>query len=228
VPVDLVKSIRKKDKVDPSTGRSHAPGKTYRPLERFIPKLQSALQAVCDAAIGRLRKPADDKAPGPSSAPPPSSSAPSTSKPAAKPSTSGTSSKKTPKATRQKKAKKAKQKKADRKILEKFVSIRAPNGTFIEDKHGPPLIVLIQDPFGQGEEADQVNVSALLVCTNVYDLQSTTNASGPSHQGSNRVHSQHQAIKDIPLSPPVEIKSLFSLQGIGVPLCNVVGHRATC
>ena len=149
MPVDFTKSIKKKDSVNPSTGRAHAPGRTYRPLERFLPKLQSTLQAVCNAAIGMLRKPSSAPANPPTTA---SSSTPSTSKPAATPQRAG-----------KKKARKAnaKKRKANQAMLKKFVTVGAPNGIFIEDECGVVLVVLIRKPFGEGEEAERVNVSAL-------------------------------------------------------------------
>jgi hypothetical protein len=49
--------MKPKDRVDPKTGTTHAPGKYYRPLERFLPQLSDAsIHAVCQEQISGLRK----------------------------------------------------------------------------------------------------------------------------------------------------------------------------
>ena len=52
-----MQAVQKKDKISPKSGPTHAPGRTYRPFERFLPKLKGKIQEVCDMLIGRLRKP---------------------------------------------------------------------------------------------------------------------------------------------------------------------------
>jgi len=86
VDVDFKKAMTPKDRISPKAGRTHAPGKSYRPLERFLPPLRPRPKQALDKQMQDLRKSRDagKTTPGPSAGP----SAPVEAAPAPAPSTS--------------------------------------------------------------------------------------------------------------------------------------------
>lgn len=166
VPVDFTKRSEVKDLNNPSTGRTHAPGRKVLPLERSLPPLLPWYEKVCQEQIVGLRKKKVGSKkkkkganPNPPTAPaippnaregitsgqggddvPHKSTTPSTDTPWA-----SSSSKKARKARKKKKQnEKAKKRRELQEMLHQYLPIEAPNGLVIEDEYGIPLIVLIR------------------------------------------------------------------------------------
>lgn len=135
VDIDFKKAMTPKDRISPKAGRTHAPGKSYRPLERFLPPLRPRPKQALDKQMRDLRKSKDagKNTTGPS-APAPSTS---TSQPAPSRSRS-----------------------ALEVELDKYVAIEVENGVIIEDQHGVPLIVLVRHTIPQDKQKE-MNVRSL-------------------------------------------------------------------
>jgi len=135
VKVDFKKVTTPKDSISPKAGRTHAPGKWYAPLERFLPPLRTRPKQALDKQMQGLRKSAGTPAStAPISTPPVSiASAASPSLPA-------------PLLRSELEAE-----------LDKYKPVDVENGTFVEDEHGDPLTLLVRHTIPQDQEK-QMNV----------------------------------------------------------------------
>lgn len=167
-----------KDRNDPKTGRTHAPGQKIAPLEKYLPKLLPRLLEICNKQITRLRKKRSRPAAPTTTTPTAtaSSSTPSTEPVMAANATSTTTaSAPTAAATvsnapvlepagkkgKNKKKKKKSAKAQGRDNLEKELDgyriIESESGIIIEDKYGVPIIILVRQAIPP-MHADQMNV----------------------------------------------------------------------
>jgi hypothetical protein len=135
VKVDFKKAMTPKDRISPKAGRTHAPGKSYAPFERFLPKLSPRPKQALDKQIQGLRKSKDAENVTPSP------STPTTATP-----TSATSSSQPTRSRSELEVE-----------LDKYLPINVENGTFFEDEFGVPLIVLARHTIPQPEQ-QQMNV----------------------------------------------------------------------
>lgn len=161
-----------KDRNDPKTGRTHAPGRKIPPLEKYLPDLLPKLKEICDKQIARLRRkrsPTAATAKGPTTtATPAATTTATTSTAAATPAaaTPATASKapqqdpantKGKKKKKKKKSAKAQQRDDIEKELDQYIIIESEAGIIIEDKYGVPLIILVRQAIPP-ELAEQLNV----------------------------------------------------------------------
>jgi len=190
--------------ISPKAGRTHAPGKSYRPLERFLPPLRARPKQALDKQMRDLRKSRD------AGKTTPGTSAPVEAAPAPTPSTSTSQ----PAPSRSRSALEVE--------LDKYVAIEVENGVIIEDKHGVPLIVLVRHTIPQDKQKEMnVRISFLNILN-----QSPTPYPARLVQGRQIIHKTFPACKDL------NVPGRFPITGHrvhchGMPLCHLVGYRAT-
>ena len=179
VPIDFMKSIKKKDSINPAAGRSHAPGKSYKPLERFLPKLHNELKRVCqDWSLSKLRK---KKVPW--------ADLSTATHPASTPSSSHVSEKEKKKsAQKTRAAKRQRERKKLEEELNKYKVLDALRGCTIEDENGIPLIVLVTDIFQNKKTLNVCTLSFYETATRAHLFRPNT---GTTDQISGEIHEGH-------------------------------------